>query len=160
MPIPERTYCDTNVFMSYFNQVQERLTVLESLFENISNANSKILITSAIAKVEVSWIETTAYSVSDSSDLEKLDGFWKDTDLVQIVEFNDSIAEIARNIMRHARKNGWKTNKWVIDSIHLATAKWANAKNYYTYDKEFVKFEPYIGITIGEPQPGQLNMSI
>lgn len=160
MPILERIYCDTNVFISYFNQVQERLIVLESLFENVSNNNSHILITSVIAKVEVSWIETAAYSVSNSDDLERLDEFWKDSNLIQMVEFNDSIAEIARNIMRHAKGNGWKFNKWGIDSIHLATAMWANAKEFHTYDTEFMKFGPYTGLRIGKPQPGQLNMNI
>lgn len=160
MPSPDRTYCDTSVFMSYFNENPERLTVLGTLFDNISNNDSGILITSVITKVEVSWIETAEYKPVKADDLARLDNFWKDSNVIQLVEFNDNIADIARDLMRHARNNGWSTKTWGIDSIHLATAKWANAKSFFTYDTKFAKFADYIGIKIDEPKPGQLIMNV
>ena len=161
MPSTDYIYCDTCVFMSYFNQVPERIAVLEAFFNRISKSDSEVIITSAITKVEVSWIETTEYKPLESeSDLETLDIFWRDKGIVQIVEFNETIADIARGIMRHARKNGWKTENWCMDSIHLATAKWTNSKILNTYDKKLAKFENFIGIKIQEPKQGQLILGI
>ncbi|MGB7291959.1 MAG: type II toxin-antitoxin system VapC family toxin [Thermodesulfobacteriota bacterium] len=151
-------YTDTSVFMSYFNEVADRVGIIESYFDKINNSQEDILVTSSLTKVEISWIETNQYDLTLSDDdKERLDNYWKDNNLIEIIDFSDAIADIARDIMRYAKKNGWKAR--TMDSIHLASAKWINAIGFISYDDDFKKYEKYLSIQVHEPNPGQLLLN-
>lgn len=151
MPEKQLLYWDANIFISYFNEHPDRLSVIETILENIQNNKHEKIVTSVLSKVEVSWVahEKLQRLLSDE-EIHRIDGLWSDPSIVEIAEFNDEIALLARSLMRSGMSKGWKikTN----DAIHLATAEWVGVYEIHTYDKgDLHRFKEIINIEICEP---------
>ncbi len=144
-------YWDTDVFLSYLNAHPERLPVLEAILEDISKNKQAKIITSAITKVEVSWVAHEKLNrVLDSKEEERIDNLWNDTSILEVIEFNDEIALIARGLMREGMINGWKLKTF--DAIQIASADWVRATEINTYNiEDFKKYEDLIKIPIRTP---------
>jgi len=151
MPEPVFLYWDANIFLSYINNEPTRVQVIDAIFENIQKNQKEKIVTSVISKVEVAWasIEKLNRALSQIEE-DKIDDLWNDESVIELVDFNDDIALLARSIMRQGMINHWrlKTN----DAIHLASAQWVQASEINTYDiQKLSKFQAIIGIDIKEP---------
>lgn len=145
-------YWDTSVFLTYLSADSTYMPTLDALLEEVSKSDGKkIIVTSVVSKVEVAYTQEEALRRVMRPDMEAaIDALWTDNSVFQLVELHDEIALSARTFMRNAKSLDYKLKP--MDAIHLATAKWIAASTLHTYDlADSKKFEPLIGIPIGEP---------
>jgi len=151
MPELQYIYWDACVILSFLNNEKDRAQIIEGILAKIKTNNKEKIATSVLSKVEISWVAHEKLDrILNDEEEEKIDKLWNDFSVLEVVEFNDEIALIARNIMRQGMVVGKKirTN----DAIHIATAKWIVAKEINTYNlSDFKKFEYIISIPIKEP---------
>lgn len=151
MPEPRFIYWDANVFISYLNNDPDRLPTLEALLETVESSKNDRIVTSAISKVEVTWVAHEKLNRALSREEEaRIDALWDNPDIVELIDFNDEIALMARKLMREGMARGWKLTS--NDAIHLASAQWVGAMELQTYDKDDMpRFGQLLGLTICEP---------
>jgi predicted nucleic acid-binding protein len=151
-------YWDSCVIIAYLNaDTNYDLKVLDSILEDVSESRGKIKIaTSIFSKVEVVFDATEKSNNRLDADAEKkIDDFWRDDSVIEVIEFHDGIARAARTLIRDSIPQGWKVLEKG-DAIHLATAKWAEVFEFHTYNlKDFKRYETSIGFTICEPYVAQ-----
>ena len=152
-------YWDSCVFLSYINKLPGRVEVIEAILELVGKNNSELIVTTTIAKVEVAYATQEKLNRALSKEEEaRIEALWNDSSVIELVEFNDNISSIARNIMREGIKNDWKAKPK--DAIHLATAQWVKARELNTYDTSLSKYESMIGMPIREPVAKQPRLNI
>ena len=144
-------YWDSGVFLSYLNENPQRLPILEAILDEVEKSKQDKIVTSAITKVEIAWVAHEKLNrVLDPQEEERIDSLWNDSSIVEVIEFNDEIALIARSLMREGMLNGWKLRTF--DAIQIASAEWVQATELNTYNlSDFQKFEGMIGIPIRNP---------
>lgn len=150
MPKVSYIYCDSNVFLSYFNAQEERVNLLEQLFEKIQTDRQLKLITSVITITEVSHVaEERKRHQLDAKVYDAIEAFWGDNSLIEFVDFSEFMARQARDLIRQAidQKYVLKPN----DAIQLASAKYVGINECFTYDKSLEKFSALTGYSIREP---------
>ena len=159
MPDPRKgIYWDSCVFLSYVNEVPDRMPVLDALLHESSNGTIKIY-TSGITKVEVAFAASERESRSLSSEVEiRIDSLWNDPGAVATVEFHDGIGRLARTLMRNALTVGRSLKPF--DAIHLATAQWLSQQSVnlvavQTYETRWRGLGSLVGLTIEEPTVSQ-----
>jgi predicted nucleic acid-binding protein len=145
-------YWDSNVFLNYINENPSYINTIESLLQEIQDNDDEIIVTSVISKVEVAFASyEKAQGVLDPKVEADIDALWEDSSVVELIEFNDEIALMARSLMRETIQRGWgklTTN----DAIHLASAQWMQSvTEFHTYDKSLDKYGSLIGCAICEP---------
>ena len=155
-------YWDADIFISYINQIPDRLPIIEAILEEIEGNNDMKIVTSVITKVEVFWAAHEKMNRVLSTDEEdNIDSLWNNPSLIEVIEFNDEIALIARSLMRQGMQNGWKLKTF--DAIQIASAEWVQATEINTYNlRDFKKYESVIGIPIINPtinQPKLFSLS-
>ena len=157
---PRLLYWDSCVFLSYVNEIPNRITVLEPLLADSANRNGSVRIyTSAISQVETSFAATEQHQRSLDAETERrIDSLWADTNAVVSVEYHDSIGRDARQLMRDGIPQGWSLKP--LDAIHLATAKWLVSvgipiAEFHTYDTQLFRYSTAIGLPILEPYTPQ-----
>ena len=148
-------YWDADVFISYLNEQPDRMPILEAILDEVEKSKQDKIVTSAVTKVEVAWVSHERLNrVLAPEEEERIDSLWNDSSVLEIIEFNDEIALIARSLMREGMVNGWKLRTF--DAIQLASAEWAQATEINTYNlSDFKKFETIIGIPIRNPYAHQ-----
>ena len=150
---PQLIYWDSCVIISYFNNEPERITTIEAILEDVSQSGGKKkIVTSTVAKVEVAFVSAEKTELRLTDEAEKIiDDFWADDSVLELIEFHDDIAKLARGLIRDGIPRGWKTLR-PMDAIHLATAKWIEASELHTYNlQDFERYQPQVGIKICEP---------
>jgi len=143
-------YWDANVFLSYLNKYQDRIQTLEAILDNVEKNKTDKIVTSIMSKVEVAWVAHEKLNRVLSSEEESIiDALWNDYSVIDLIDFHDEIALVARRVMRDSMTKGWKlrTN----DAIHLASAMWVQSSEFNTYERRLKKYEELIGISIKEP---------
>ena len=146
-------YWDSCVFLSYINSSPDRLQVIETLWDEITESDG-LIYTSVSAITEVAYASLERDQQQIDPDIEgKIDNIWNDAS-VMVIEFHPEIARIARNLMRSALPNQWVLKP--MDAIHLATASWINLNvhpisEFHTYDDVLKRYGAMIGIPICEP---------
>ncbi len=127
--------------MSYVNEIEDRMLVLEALMaESASESGGVHIYTSALSKVEVSFgAAEQRRQALDPETEEHIDYLWSDPMAVVLVEYHDGIGREARQLMRNAITQGWSLKP--LDAIHLATAKWLSdmrvpVDEVHTYDRQ------------------------
>ena len=134
---PTILYWDSSAFLSYVNEIPDRIPTLEALLE--SSANGIIeLYTSTISHVEVAFGASEQQQRRLDPEIEQqIDSLWSDPKVVVSVEYHGRIGQIARDLMRLAVTRGWSLKP--LDAIHLATAQWLSGlgieiDEFHTYD--------------------------
>jgi len=90
-------YCDANVFLSYFNQIPDRIKTIDDLFDEVSRDDDMQIVTSTVSLVEVAYFESEGKSREiDDKKQAALDTFWANDKLVRFIEFHEIIARSAR----------------------------------------------------------------
>lgn len=150
-------YWDSDAFLSYMNEVPERVFVLESILED--NATGAVtLYTSTVSQVEVAFADTEKKQRTLSSEIERrIDGFWAS---VVCIDFDETIGRLARDLMRHAVARGWSLKP--LDATHLATAQWLSnsglvVDEFHTYDERLLKYQAFVSFKICKPYIEQLE---
>ncbi len=164
MPDTRRAlYWDANVFLSYINEMPDRIQVLDALLQDSTSDHGTIkLYTSEFSRVEVAFAASEQKQRSLDEEIEqRIDSLWTDPGALVLVEFHSGIGQTARTLMRHALTNGWSLKP--PDAIHLATAQWLSSvgltvDEFHTYDNSLVKYGPIVEFSIMEPYAPQPRM--
>jgi predicted nucleic acid-binding protein len=144
-----RVYCDSCVFIAYFNAEPGRIEVLETLFAAIKADDDRILTTSVITLAEVAKVAAErAGGKMDKTTETKLDGFWNDGDLIEFASVTKQTALLARKFIRDATERGYSLK--TPDAIHLATANSLGLKTFLTYD-DLARFSSLCNLSIVGP---------
>ncbi len=149
---PRILYWDSNVFLDYVNANPRNVHTIEPLLEEVQRSDNDIIVTSVIAKVEVAFAAYEKNQKVLDPDVEaRIDAMWEDSSVIELIEFSDEIALMARSLMRETIQRGWgrlTTN----DAIHLASAQWMQSvTEFHTYERCLDKYGPLIGCEICEP---------
>lgn len=157
MPNNTYLYCDSCVFIAYFNNESKRVEILDQLFEEVQQSNNKILITSAFTIAEVAYVENERPERGQKSRLredteERLDQFWNDHSLIEMVDFHEVLARDARKLMRQASMLGYSLKP--PDALQLVSAQFVGAVEFLTYD-DLGKYAGLTGLKILEPHIDQ-----
>lgn len=143
-------YCDACFFIAYFKNEEGRVASISGCFEEVLDDINKKLVTSMLSVTEVALVAAERFDVSREIDeIEMLDKLWRNTSLVELVEYNFSLARRARALVR--RFNGLKPP----DAIHLATAQLVGVPKFYTYDDKLLKLSEKFEFDIENPPIGQ-----
>lgn len=147
-------YWDSCVFTSLLNEYADRAPIIKGMWEEVVVKRHGKIVTSALSIVEVAHLaiekdRQRRYTTVDD-DLNKM---WRDNSLL-VVEAPRHLMEKARELMRASLPSGGGLKG--ADAIHLATAKFMEANGIViqeinTYDADWQKYAPLVGITICEP---------
>ena len=157
---PKAIYWDSNCFLSYVNEDEPRISVLDALFAAIARDEIH-LYTSELSKVEVAFGASEQRQRELDPNIERsLDSLWANAKVVTVVGYHDRIGRVARSMMRGAVTRGLSLKP--MDAIHLATARWlrgatVRVEEFHTYDNGLSNYEDICGFRILEPyieQPG------
>jgi predicted nucleic acid-binding protein len=151
---PARVYWDSNVPISYLNEMADRLAVIEELLRK-ARAREIELVTSSLSIVEVAFAQTEKQGRAlDPAVEESIDALWEPGGPIKTVEFYDLIARGARSLIRRGIDQGWGNLK-PIDAIHLATAKQMGVAAFHTYCASLHAWDGHLGFPVTEPQLAQ-----
>ena len=156
-------YWDSNVFLSYLNELPDRMLVLESLLESSSSGVGTLkLHTSTLSQVEVAFAASEQKQQQLDIEVEqRINALWSDPEAVVSVEYHDGIGQLAKGLMRDAIPSGWSLKP--LDAIHLATAQWLSdvgikVDEFHTYDAGLFKYKSIVDFDVCEPNIRQLRM--
>lgn len=147
-----KIYWDADVFLSYINNNPNRSQIIESILDLISDNDKEIIVTSTITRVEVSWAAIEKLNRTLMQDeIDRIDALLGNQSIVRLIDFNDTIALIARDLMRNGMESGGKRLR-TNDAIHLASAIWVKAKELNTYNlNDYTHFKQFVNFPIREP---------
>lgn len=153
-------YCDSCVFLAYFNAEPGRVETLDQLFGEIEQDNTRKLVTSAFSIIEVSHIAIEKQRYRLQPDVEaKLDAFWANTSLLEIVDFHERLARSARNLMRQATQMKYSLKPG--DALHLVSAQSVGVEEFFTYDDDMLgRFEKILGFKVCQPYVAQPKLPL
>ena len=83
----------------------------------------------------------------------KIDALWDDRTAITRIEIHERIERDARRLMREGIPKGWSLKP--ADAIHLATAIYAEAAEFHTYDGRLRKYKALTGFPVCEPSSPQ-----
>lgn len=154
---PRRVYWDACCFISYLNGDVDRVPVLEALLEQ-AEREELLIVTSMVSLTEVAFTaaERSGSELSEA-DEDAIDALLGNRATVVLVEFSERIAREARALMRNAVARGWSLKP--MDAIHLASALFADAREFHTYD-DLSRFEDLVEYSIGEPSGARPGLGL
>lgn len=150
MPEVPRLCWDANVFLSYINGIENRLPDIDALLDEARQKSIEIVTSSAsITEVAYGAMEQGALDWTVDEAIDKL---WIPPSPVQMVDFYRSIAYRAKGLVRRGMLESRKLKP--MDAIHLATALQVGARELNTYDRDLLKWDPYVmELDIRHPVP-------
>lgn len=155
MPKVRYTYCDSCVFLAYFNGETNRVDTLDQLFDEVTSETSQKLVTSAFSIIEVAHLASEKRRGKLDPIVEQtLDNFWQNSALLEMVDFHELLARNARQLMRQALDMGYSLKG--PDALHLVSAQAVGATEFFTYDDKLLeRYSDIIGATVCQPYVNQ-----
>ncbi len=156
---PRRIYWDANVPLSYLNGISERVPIIDELLRQ-ARAGEIELLTSAISRVEIAFIQTEERTGALDEQAEAMiDAFWYPGGPIKTVELYDLIEHKARALIRQGVSQ--EVNKLKpMDAIHFATAQQMTVAEFHTYCKKLHKWDGALGFSVTEPQTPQTVLGV
>lgn len=154
-----RLYWDACVFLSYINELPDRLPDIEALLDEAKRGEIQI-ITSTVSVAEVAFgaAEQDARAL-DPAVAERIDSLWALGSPVQLVDLHLLITEEAKALRRTGVPQGW-TGLRTADALHLATAKHEAVDELNTYSKDLRRYATAIGRPIRPPVATQPQLGL
>ncbi len=150
-------YWDTCVFLDYFNAHPERIKTLDDMLVKIANDSCRKIVTSVLSLTEIAFVQSEkSKSVSDPETERRLDNFWRDDNIIELVDIHSIIALQARSYIRQANSESYSLKP--ADAIHLSSAKWVGVTEFHTYDYKLEKYASITGLTICQPYTTNLRL--
>lgn len=148
-------YCDSCVFLAYFNAEPERVKILDQLFEEITADSQRKIITSTLSIVEVSHTRHEGDTSRLQTGLaESLNTFWGNDRLLEFIEFHQPLAYKTRNLIRETIEKGYRLKP--ADAVHLLSAEHIGVSEFFTYDDKILKkYETFLNFKIVQPYVNQ-----
>lgn len=144
-----RLYWDANVMSSYVQDLPDRADVVEELLERAS-AGEFTIFTSMMSRVEVAFAEQEHEDAALSQEaLDRIDELWTPESPIELVEFFESVALEARDLVRRGRVSDKSLKP--ADAVHLATAIHLDVGEMHTYDEKLQRWSSEAGFPIVEP---------
>lgn len=111
---PKLIYWDSNVFLSYVNELSDRMPVLDVLFETSNRVGGTVNIhTSTLTQVEVAFAASEqTQQVLDPQVEQALNDLWADQEVVVTVEYHIGIGQIAKSLIRDAITEDGVLSHW------------------------------------------------
>jgi predicted nucleic acid-binding protein len=151
MSKPYYIYWDACCLISYLAKTPGRIETLDGIVDLVQRSEGKRkLITSAVSKVEVAYVSSAGDRTPDVDSEERIEAFWRN-EMLLVVEFHDLVSTMAGRLIRTAKAEGKKKLR-TMDAIHLATAKWAEAQEFHTYNvTDYASYDGTHGFQVTEP---------
>lgn len=147
-------YLDSCVILDYIRGTQNRTEQLEvAMLQTQEGTGDIAFYSSPLSITEVAYIETEDAPGEVKTQL--IDDFW-DTAPIEMVEVHRLNSTIARDLLRqraseHAFLQIPMARKRAADALHLATAIWLQADEFWTWDvKDFQRY-PQTTVVVCEP---------
>ena len=156
----ELWYWDSDVILSYLNKETPRHKDLSQMLAEVENSSGKIkIISSTIAKVEVAYLKENEVPDTSQQALDKIDQFFLDSSVIELVGVNDYITDLAREFIVDIKSRGMKLTP--ADAIHMATAKWMGVTVFHTYnERDFKRLQHKVQFDIEQPLPQQTTLFV
>ena len=158
-------YWDACCFLSYINEIADRLPVLDALLgASVSESGDIKLYTSELSKIEVAFsLVEQKQQALDAETEQRIEKLWTDPDALALVEYHDGIGPTAKDLMRYAITRPWSLKP--LDAVHLATAKWLSERGiavdeFHTYDESLFKWASIVGFDILRPHTPQPPIAV
>lgn len=148
----EHIYWDADVFLSLINDYPDRAPTIEAILDSVRTKKDIKIVTSVISRVEVAWAAVEKLNrILDPDEEERIDLLIGNPAIVDLVDFNDTIALKARQFMRDGMESGGKKLR-TNDAIHLASADWVAALEFNTFNlADYKFFKSLVSFPIREP---------
>ncbi len=159
MPTKKRVYWDACVFISYFDKTPSRIVTIDDLLAQSKSGDLEI-VTSTLSIVEVAFniAERTAGLIPQV--VADMDAFWRDTDVVTLIEPSVPIARQARSLIRYAMDNKLKKIRCP-DATHLASAQNTGCVEIHSYNfADFDYLKGHTGIPAMDPYLTQTSLGL
>lgn len=145
-------YWDISVFLSYFNKTPDRHSEIDGVLRYIRSTNgSRLIVTSTLTKVEVSYYQDELNDNTLSSDTEEiLDFFLNDRSVILFVDVTNEIARRARHLKRVEYSLGRVLK--TLDAIHLASASFMGISEMHSYDRDHLRLDGKMTFRICTPR--------
>lgn len=146
-----RQYWDANCFIKYLEADAIAMPTLETLMHNANRARTIQIATSVLSVMEVAFtqierLDRALYPAEEAA----LDRLWTAPGIL-LVEFNERVARLAREIRRDdIMVHGYRTKNFA-DVVHLATARYIQAAEVNSYDGGFLRYNMRYGLRVREP---------
>ncbi len=157
----DRIVLDSSVILSYLRRDPGRGEVVRSaLYQATQTPMQTRFLASTVAVTEVAYVEGLAIPLSDG--FEVIDRFWA-TSPIHLVEAHAAIAFRARDLMRqrlleHDQPQFPNVRKRAADLLHLSTAIWLAADEFWTYDVADFQRYPQTLVSVCEPHVDQMML--
>lgn len=156
----KRIVLDSSVIVAFLRGEAERgATVRSALYQATLPQSGIRFFASTVAVAEVAYVEGLATDTL-AEGFQRIDAFWSGSP-VQLVEVHSRVAFGGRDLMRtrlvhHDQAQLPAVRKRAADVLHLATAIWLEADEFWTYDvADFARY-PQSGVRVCEPYVDQM----
>lgn len=145
-------YWDACLFLDYFDASPRGIAVVKPFVDEARRRGERIL-TSSLSLTEVAFTKLEAEAQQLDPVVEPaLDALFFDSDLVQLIPFDEDIALLARRLVRQTVPQPSRLKP--IDAIHLASARFAGAEMIWTFDQKLInRAAELVDIPAMIPQP-------
>lgn len=148
--MPSPIYLDTCVMLSYLEGRNDRLPILDAIFDEAKAKSPTIeLYTSVLSIAEVAYItENGAGGAITPDDLKKIEGFWSER-LVKTIEVNERVARLGRQVLRDRRSTTLAAQELAIrgrsvDALHIGSALYLQCEEIWSYDPAMIRLSSLI----------------